>query len=48
MALFGKKEKEDKSPAVQPSSIQKNMAKAQTKVTAKVEPKDATKETAYF
>ena len=48
MTLFGKKEQEDKSPAVQPPSIQKNMAKAQTKVTAKVEPKDATKETTYF
>ena len=48
MALFGKKEQEDKSPTVQPPSIQKNMAKAQTKVTAKVEPKDETKETTYF
>jgi cytoskeletal protein CcmA (bactofilin family) len=48
MALFGKKEKEDKSPAVQPPSIQKDIAKAQTKVAEKVAPKDASKETTYI
>jgi cytoskeletal protein CcmA (bactofilin family) len=48
MALFGKKENEDKSPAVQPPSIQKDIAKAQTKVAEKAAPKDATKETTYL
>ncbi len=48
MALFGKKKQEDKSPAVQPSSFQKNMAKAQPKVAAKAAPKDASKETTYI
>jgi cytoskeletal protein CcmA (bactofilin family) len=48
MALFGKKENEDKSPAVQPPSIQKDIAKAQTKVAEKTAPKDATKETTYL
>lgn len=48
MALFGKKEKEDKLPAVQPPSIQKDIAKAQTKVAAKAAPKDSSKETTYL
>jgi cytoskeletal protein CcmA (bactofilin family) len=48
MALFGKKKQEDKSPAVQSPSLQKNVAKVQPKVAAKVASKDATKETTYI
>ncbi|MBT8364919.1 MAG: polymer-forming cytoskeletal protein, partial [Deltaproteobacteria bacterium] len=52
MAIFGKKEKDENSPVVQPPPIQKEMTGAQQKnsqkFAAKAPVKEASKETTYF
>ena len=52
MTIFGKKEKDENSPVVQPPPIQKEMTEAQQKnsqkFAAKATAKDASKETTYF
>ncbi len=44
MALFGKKELEEKAPGIQPTPIKTDMRKEQKKVT----PKDTSKQTTYL
>lgn len=52
MALFGKKEKEEKMPGAQPSSVKKDMPKAPKKAAADspagVGVRDTTKDTTYL
>jgi cytoskeletal protein CcmA (bactofilin family) len=52
MAIFGKKERDENSPVVQPPPIQKEMTEAQQKnpqkFAAKAPIKEASKETTYF